>query len=272
MFKPNQFVLGSEWPGCYRYISFGAGKSSADTKRISVWNKPQKQLANRLFPQLESGLSQPVPRYPGQMYVPTTGTEQTWLNTVPQLATDLASMRGRLGQPAYEITPEATENFYQQSIVAPTMREWEKTTRPTIKEAYSGPGYWGSARANEESDAAQNLAISLGAKRGELGYADEMARREALTGAANREATYGAPMVAQQSEMLGSAGAYTRMIEQEKAKTDIMRWLQGEAVDGVEPTQYNPYIQYVFEALGLAPFALGTQASSWNLTGGVKMT
>jgi hypothetical protein len=61
--------------------------------------------------------------------------------------------------------------------------------------------------------------------------------------------------------MAANAAEYSRSIEQEKVFADVQRWLMGETVNGVTPTQYNPFMQSVFQALGLQPIAIGTSTS-----------
>jgi hypothetical protein len=59
------------------------------------------------------------------------------------------------------------------------------------------------------------------------------------------------------------------MIDQEKNLADIQRWLSGETVDGVTPTQYNPFLQLVFQALGLSAFDIGTKSKSTSFGGSI---
>jgi hypothetical protein len=188
--------------------------------------------------------------------------EEAYLTRVPTLAEQVAAARARLGQPAYEITPETTEQYYQQAVRAPALREWQETVEPTIREAYAGPGYWGSARAQAQAKGAEDLATELGRQRATLYYQDELARRQAAEAAAQREATYGAPYAATEAELMGTAGQYARMIEEQKALSDLQRWLMGETVEGVTPYQYSPFLQLAFQYLGLSPYVYGQEATS----------
>ena len=79
-------------------------------------------------------------------------------------------------------------------------------------------------------------------------------------------------MAATEAGILGTAGGYSRMIDQEKVTADLQRWLMGEEVEGVAPTMYNPFLQLAYQLLGLEPYALGTKASSnaWNVSGSVS--
>jgi hypothetical protein len=75
-------------------------------------------------------------------------------------------------------------------------------------------------------------------------------------------------MIGEEANIMGSAGQYARMIDQEQVQGDLQRWLMGEEMGGVDPTQYSPYLTLAFEALGLSPYSYGTygksSSSSWS--------
>lgn len=251
-------------------ISFGKEKARTEPTRTEVWAPEQQALFKMLAPIIQKGLTEPVAKYPGQMFVPKTPEEEAYLGRVPGLAEQIAAARGRLRQPAYEITPETTEQYYQEAIRAPAMREWGETVEPLIREAYAGPGYWGSARAGAQVRGAEELATTLGKQRAELYYADEMAKRTAAEAAAGREATYGLPYAAGEAEMLGTAGAYARQVEQEKVLADLQRWLMGEEIEGVSMEAYSPYMQLAFQLLGLSPYVVSTSGKSTGFDLGIE--
>jgi len=292
-------------------FDFGGGSESSYSRPVKLynWNKPQKLLAKKLFNQLYRGVTSEVPSYPKQMFVPETSYETDYLTRGSTLADDLAKIRAdamarldtekarsegigqRLLQPAYEITPETTEQYYQEAIRNPAMQEWREIVEPSIREAYVGPGYWGSERARGIQTGAEHLATNLMQQHGELMYKDEQARRDALTQAMDRyaqyESTYGpelAKLYAEEdlratqgqldtermmAEEAQTKAGYSRGIEQEKVVADFQRWLMGETVDGVQSGANNPYYQLIFQALGLSPFSYGTESegsgSSFNI-------
>jgi len=65
-------------------------------------------------------------------------------------------------------SPEAVNKYFQTAIKAPAMQTFQEETKPAIKEAFSGPGYWSSARATEEARASENLGTELGRQKAEL--------------------------------------------------------------------------------------------------------
>jgi len=241
-------------------VSYSSDKSSTSPK--SVWTKAQRGLfKNQIMPLIAENFGQPATAYPRSLYVATTPEEQTYLSRSTSIADAIASSRANMGRPAYEINPETTEQYYQQAIKAPTMREWEQTVEPAIREAYTGPGYYGSARADATRKAAEDMEFNLAAQRAELYYADEQSRRAALENAATRDAQFG-PVAAQtEATVLGSAGEYSRMIQQEEITADLQRWLMGEEVDGQQAEQYSPWLQLAFSALGLQGVQLAGSSS-----------
>lgn len=280
---PGAIPVGTEMPSASRgFFSInaptfkGRGAGTSSGSYVIPTSKGTGKGGYEWVPTGESG----VPRYPGNLFVPETEEEAAYLGRESNLASDLARMRAgmeatmaNLSRPAYDISPETTEQYYQDVIRAPAMQEYEQIVAPQIKEAFVGPGYWGSARAEAQQAGAERLATSLSAQRANLYYADEMAKREAAESAAARAAGY-APTMAQ-FDYLGSMGLeeaaeltgksraeLSRQIEQERVAGELQRWLMGETVDGVTPSQYNPYIQLVFQALGLSPYVVAANTVS----------
>jgi hypothetical protein len=220
-----------------------------------------------------------VPAYPGQMYVPKTPEEEAYLQAVQTqmgaytgaLPTRQAALQQVLsGQVPYQVGPEWAEQYYEQAIKAPALQEWREIAEPAIREAFAGPGYWGTARATEQARGAETLATQLGAQRASLMYQEELARRQAQEAAAQRQLTgLQYPVTPALPAEAQTAATLSRQIEQERVLGDLQRWLAGETVQGVSPIQYNPWIQLAFQALGLSPLAIGTSGSSFGFNFGV---
>lgn len=259
-------------------VSFGTSDSSSESTptKISTWNTQQKQLWSQLFDTAKAGMSTPTASYPNQMYVDRTPEEQAYFDAVSKMYSpaDLDARRQAVnqvlsGKPSYEINPEATEQFYQESIKPGYMKEWEEVTLPTLKQQFVGPGYWGSARANAITEGSEDLATTLASKRAELMYQDELARRAAAESAASRQAaltgsgadTY-TTAATTQANALGTAGQYARTIAQEKVTADLQRWLMGEQVGGVSATQYNPFVQLALALMGLQEYVVASESES----------
>lgn len=271
--------------------SFGSSSSSSSPVKVNVWNPEQKklwqELSNVLMSQYgtltttgkgkkatTSFTPNAVPAYPGQMYVPQTSQEQSYFAAIPGQVDTLAQQLADMRKPAFDpSSPEnlaQQESYFENAIQAPAMRQWEKTTLPGIKEAYSGPGYWGSQRAYAEEQGYTDLATQLQQQRAELAYKDWQSGITSKEAAAQREAQFGPGVIQEEQSILGTAGQYSRQIQQEQVMADFQRWLSGETVGGVSPQQYNPFMQLIFQALGLNQYVVGQQSSSSGFSMGVK--
>lgn len=78
---------------------------------------------------------------------------------------------------AEEYTPETVNTLFKSAYETPARQEWQDFTRPAIKEAYSGPGYWSSNRMEAERRGAQDLSNWLGSQYGQLTYATDQANK-----------------------------------------------------------------------------------------------
>lgn len=65
-------------------------------------------------------------------------------------------------------SPESTEKYFQNVIRAPTMKGLREDVIPGVKEAYSGPGYWGTSRAKAEAKATEDTMTDLNTARSNL--------------------------------------------------------------------------------------------------------
>lgn len=242
--------------------------------KIDTWTPEHWDQFRKIAGITSAGLEGPATAYPGEMYTPKTPEEQAYLTATTGIGGTRSDAleRAFTGQSAYDINPEATEQFYRQSIEAPMVHNWQTRVLPQLKETYAGPGYYGAPRMEAERRSAQDLAIQLGSERAKYAYEDEKARREGLDAGAQRAVQYAVPQ-------MGTAGTMARQIENERVLADLARWMGGEEVDGTYAPQYNPFIQLAFQALGFNPYAVGQVSSgtgsstaggsSWGL--GIKL-
>lgn len=78
---------------------------------------------------------------------------------------------------AKPISPEISSQFFSEMYEQPARQRYAEFGRPAIKEAYSGPGYWSSARAGAEAKGARDLGDWLGGKQGEFMWNVEQSNR-----------------------------------------------------------------------------------------------
>ena len=67
-------------------------------------------------------------------------------------------------------TPEQVGEYYRDVIKRPAEKEFSEDIIPAIREAYSGPGYWGSGRAESEVRARKDLSSDLQQRWGQLNW------------------------------------------------------------------------------------------------------
>ncbi len=62
----------------------------------------------------------------------------------------------------------ALDTLYKESIYGPGEREMEQSIIPKTRAAFTGPGFWGTPRAEAEGRAWGDFESDMGARRGEL--------------------------------------------------------------------------------------------------------
>lgn len=241
--------------------SFGKTESSSKPTRVPRWSREQRRVSKMLGGILEENLTTP-PVYPGRMYVPATEEEEAYFRRVPELATELAQARARLGQPAYMPDRAAAEEFFEYAVRAPALKELQEVILPSTVEKFAKNRYWSTARTKAEQDLWEDYAAKMAAKRAEVMYQFEQDRQRALSEAAQREAQYFQPMTEAEIRALGEAGAYRRGIEETVEAADLQKWLM---------EHYNPFIGYALQYLGLSPFDIGQKTSSSGFSFGLKL-
>jgi len=166
-------------------------KESQTTKTSAPYTGAQQNILDKALqlyaPQL--GAYEP---YGGQRVAGLTGTQQEALGgaggfldafsagkDIPLYGEGGQALQGLLsGQTgAQPITPEMSQDLFSRIYEQPSMQRWQEFGLPGIKEAYSGPGYWSSARAGGEALGARNLSDWLGGKQGEFMWDIEQANR-----------------------------------------------------------------------------------------------
>ena len=234
---------------------FGGGKTKVKPVQLPAWNSEQQVIFNRLASLVDT--SKPAPESP-DMYVPETPEEQNYLRHIKGLAYNQVMQKMLEGQPAYDVSPEASKDYYEKVIRPQYIRNLNEVVLPKVKEAYAGPGYYGSSKARAITRAAENTAQSLDEAYSKLMYNEELAKRRALENAMNRN------LQAEQvySTELGQAGQLARAIEQEKVASDLQKFLMGEEVNGKRSPYYHPSINLALSLLGFSPYVYMQKSKS----------
>lgn len=181
--------------------SSGGGTKSTSTSYLPAQKKGWAQVwKSDISPFIGKGSMQ----YPGSV-IPEFTPEQLRLiesgtafggafsPTAPSDLFNLAqyttgqAMAGQLG--AAPLSQEQAEQYYKTVYEQPTITELERNIIPGVKEAYSGPGYWGGPRAKAQTETIQDVFANLGQQRGQLGW-DVLSRNQQIAEAqATRQMT-----------------------------------------------------------------------------------
>lgn len=161
-----------------------------------------------------------------------------------------------MGQAAQAAIMEALsgqfpEEYYQNAIYNPTLKQYQEDVLPSIQEAFAGPGtYWGSERANAERKAGENLQDYLTQRRAELA---QWAKTRQDTGVGTSMAYQS--LVNQEplgrlgaNETLMAMGAIPRSIEQHALDIAYQEFLR------TRPSS-NPYISQAMGMLNIPTIA-----------------
>ena len=129
-------------------IGGGSDISRSQPVKVPIWNRQQQDVAKLLFGQLKGGMEKDYEAYPRDLYVPRTAEEADYFGRESTYASDLArmrmglagteedmnrrlassaagigatqeelrGMRDKAGEAAFQITPETTEQYYQEGI------------------------------------------------------------------------------------------------------------------------------------------------------------
>jgi hypothetical protein len=194
-------------------------------------------------------LGQGQASYPGTRVAPMTPTQTTAADVkgfldqfapyrdMPMYGEGIQALSGILSGTtgAAPITPEMAKTTFGKIFERPAMKRWSEDIRPSIQEAYAGPGYWSSARAKAEMEGSQDVADWLGTKEGQFMWDVEQANRQIEEAKAGRALAglqpalqYGyAPTQEAQQKLAGRAGAYElSSVEQRQRQNEINAAIQ----------------------------------------------
>lgn len=118
--------------------------------------------------------------YEGDRVAPFTETQKALLGTGPEFAEAFSmyrdmplfgeggtALKGMLeGTTGPEkITPEMSQRAFRGMVEQPAQKRYKEDVLPAVKEAYAGPGYWGTGRRKAQVESAQDLSDWLGEQR-----------------------------------------------------------------------------------------------------------
>lgn len=130
---------------------------------------------------------------------------------------------------AQTTSSEDAAKAFGSIVETPTMKSWSETWKPEVEEQFSGPGYWGGARAQAVSDKAGDVADWLGTQRAQWMWDTEQSNKEieeAKAGRALSAMTAVPSGLSQWTGTLFGTGAAAREIENQITDPNVMEVLQ----------------------------------------------
>ena len=179
-----------------------SGSSGGSSKTTTTSYTPeQAQWMSKALDIYGPSLGQGQVSYPGTRVAPLATGQAGVLSNIPNLLSSLGMstdmplygetgttlsglLSGDIG--AQPITPEVEGDYFARAIKQPTMKQFKEETLPGIKESFAGPGYWGSARANEVAEAYQDVGDWLGQQRAQLAWDTQLRNQEIQEAKAGR--------------------------------------------------------------------------------------
>lgn len=200
-----------------------------------------------------------------QYLTPTTGG-QTYAQTGAALS-DILS--GQMGAEPY--TEESVNQLFKSAYEAPARKQWEEYTKPETQEAYSGPGYWGTARMKATQKGAEDLGDTLSSQYGQLRYQTEEANK-ALAEAKAGRALSAIPLAGdyisqpQQQALAGIQGTQSlyglasqeQQQQQAQIAANMEKWAESQQITDPQ------VLQTMLSLLGMNYSTAKSSSSSWN--------
>jgi hypothetical protein len=234
---------------------FDSATSTSTTTKYPKYNEGQSALLAKLIQRANAGLTTGAEKYSGDMYAKENPYETSYMNwDSPQAKTIQAALDTVLsGKAAYDINEQTTQDYWDK-YMAPMVAKQQRA----LNEQYA-PGIFSGGR-----DIAQGeFSAGVTGEYGKLQYADELARRTALTEAANRQANTVNTAYANEATREKNTAEMARSIEEAKLAGDYQRWMSGEAdANGVVNQSANPYRLLALSLLGTSPYVYGSNVDS----------
>lgn len=101
---------------------------------------------------------------------------------------------------ATPFTREDTSRFFEETVRKPTLKGLREDVNPAIDEAFAGPGFFGAARSQQRSKAAQDVGAQLSSQQAQLEF-DVLGRNQQLEEAAANRSLAAVPQAVSFSQL-----------------------------------------------------------------------
>lgn len=230
---------------------------SGSPSTVSNFNPQQQNLAHVLGPVLQSQVGKGITPYSGEIVAPLNAgyqNVQDQLNSYNpqqfQAGQTGAINQALSGQPAYNLDPQTTANYFQQGVVDPSMRTYNSTTAPAINQGFAAQGgTFSTARGIAQSRALSDLQATNASNLAQTQYQNQTLNSQLAESAANRQ-LQGIGIANQyQTQPLYNAqqlSAALQPFQQQAQALDTTGYQQWQA----QQPYNNPYLSQIMGYLG----------------------
>ncbi len=229
----------------------GGGKPKSE----SSLTRQQRAVMQQVYEFLNGNLGKDLQQYPGQMVAPLLPGMVTAMNMAgsydPKMFNDAESIsRALSGKPSFDIDQASTDRYFNQSVVTPMMRTYDRVIAPRINEAYAAAGAGFSTRRGDKlSQVLGDIGTDLTGQRAQFARDDRNLSASLSESAMNRM-MQAIPMAQQRRfEPLQASAAMST------ALTPFQAWQQQQADSGyrewLRTRDYqSPYLSAALNFLG----------------------
>lgn len=169
------------------------------------------------------------------------------------------------GRPSYQVDPQTTANYFQQAVVNPALRTYDRDIKPRINEAFNtaGNGVFSSRQSEAQGQYLSDMQTGFGQQLATLQQQNQGLQAQLNEGAATRQlqgigqaSQYGnQPLI--QAGLLEQLGSPFQNQAQLGINAQFQEWLRTQPYN-------NPYLQLGLQASSVNAVSPYLQSSPWN--------
>jgi hypothetical protein len=203
---------------------------------------------------IQGQIGQPIEAYGGKLTADPSNIQQDvfsnyWnLNKGPAAGLRAAAITDQVaGKPAFDVSAQAYENYFTQSIENPARRDFYGPggAQEQVLHRYGSGGPSGVARS-ELANATTDFNLGMAGLKADIGLRGEEARQGSLEAAAGRQLGGIQASAEEETRPLRyglEIGGEQRAIEQQRLQGDYLNWQQSQP-------WASPWLQFLPQALG----------------------
>lgn len=238
----------------------------------------QQKISQSLSGIYQGQVGQGVPSYPGQQVAPLNQgysqvqslADTTASNQYPS-GTSGALNQALSGQPAFNLDPSTTANWYQNAVVAPAQQNFNQSVAPQINSGFAGTGgVFSSMRGNAMQRALSTMQTGTEAQLAQGQFSNQALQAQLAQSAANNQ-LQGVGLAQQQYQQQGmmpyeqasaisSALAPMQQNAQAQDTADFQNWLYSQPYNSPWLSMAQQYMNAPIQALYQRPVNPAMQA------------